>query len=99
MEKRQDVVHPVRESADELILKFRVFDLHGRLWRKQGVCAEGGYFGGEKSGREAARNSCRWGARNAAYFLASGVTVNSTRCPSRSTMTLTGVPIFIASRA
>ena len=33
------------------------------------------------------------------YFLASGVTVISTRFPSRSTITFTGVPIFTASSA
>src|SRR4051812_21367415 len=32
------------------------------------------------------------------YFRASGVTVNSSRLPSRSTITLTATPIFTASR-
>ena len=33
------------------------------------------------------------------YFRASGVTVTSTRWPSRRTVTFTGVPIFTASSA
>ena len=28
VEKREDVVHPMREAAHELILEFGVFDLH-----------------------------------------------------------------------
>ena len=41
-----------------------------------------------------------WGAKlRQRYFLASGVTVSSTRLPSRSTITFTGVPIFTASSA
>ena len=34
VEKRQDVVHPVRQSANELILILRLFDLHGVPVRK-----------------------------------------------------------------
>ncbi len=37
--------------------------------------------------------------RTPPYFRASGVTVTSTRFPSRSTITFTAVPIFTASSA
>jgi hypothetical protein len=35
MEERQDVVHPVSESAHELVLELGMFDLHWRALTKQ----------------------------------------------------------------
>ena len=39
------------------------------------------------------------GSQRGGYFRVSGVTVTSTRLPSRSTMTFTATPIFTASSA
>ena len=39
------------------------------------------------------------GRRSTLYFRASGVTLSSTRLPSRSTIIVTGWPIFTASSA
>jgi hypothetical protein len=38
VKKGQDIVHPMRETANELILEFRMFKLHGTRLKKQGPC-------------------------------------------------------------
>ena len=54
VEESQDVVHPVGEAADELVLEFGVFDLHGAGFEKAGGVRGFGDFLGESCGPESA---------------------------------------------
>ena len=38
VKESEDIVHPVRQPAHKLILKFRMFDLHEAKWKKQVSC-------------------------------------------------------------
>jgi hypothetical protein len=44
VEQRQDIIHPVRKAAHQLILEFRVNDLHGRTMAKQWRCPAAPFF-------------------------------------------------------
>src|SRR5262249_6238330 len=39
VEKGQDIVHSMREAANELILEFRMFELHGTDMKKHAPCS------------------------------------------------------------